>query len=81
METVCVAYALASWHMSIKVERSALQRGNKITELEDAVAARGSQLTDEMAKVLDEASKVVPDEADEEEQNASAPKKKRARHS
>ena len=73
-------------HETIKVEQNAMQRGNNIAELKNAIVARGSQLTDEMTKVLDEASKAdfkafAPDKADEEEQNTSAPKKTRARHS
>ena len=81
-DTVCLAFALATWHTSIKVERNTMQRGKKITDLRDGISSRGSTFTDQMTQALDSAAKAdfkpdVPEEPEEPEEPLK--KKKRAR--
>ena len=57
VDTVCTAFALATWHTSIKVEKNAMHCASKITYLKDQIALRGSTLTAEMTQALDMATK------------------------
>jgi hypothetical protein len=58
VDTVCIAYALATWHGAIKIQANHMQRCTLINELKVAIAERGSTLTTEIMSVLALAEKV-----------------------
>ena len=57
VDTVCTAFALAQWRMTIEVQVNHMQRCTLIKNLEDEIAQRGSVLPEDLLAALEEAKK------------------------
>ena len=87
VDSVCMAFALAQWHLAIKVQPNLMVRCGAIKELKSEINNRGSVLTQELVDAFAEAEKVdfkVALKADGEgkadgQGEAPAPAKKRRR--
>ena len=82
VDTVCIAYTLATWHGAIKNQSNHMQRCTLINELKVAIAERGSTLTTELTNILVAAEKVDfaverKDAQEEREERKEAAKKLR----
>jgi len=82
VDTVCIAYTLATWHGAIKNQSNHMQRCTLINELKVAIAERGSTLTTELTNILVAAEKVDfaverKDAQEEREERKEAAKKQR----
>jgi hypothetical protein len=81
VDTVCIAYALATWHGAIKVQANHMQRCSIMNELKAAIAERGSTLTTELIIVMSAAEKVdfVAERKDSEDPADDQPRQKKPR--
>ena len=79
VDTICVAYALATWHTSIKIEQNKMKRGKLVEELKAQISERGSALPDELLGALGACLKSDFVPIAEEKKEGGPPAKRRRR--